>query len=64
VIVSFLVMRYKEVKGHWPLMERKSPQLPAAESEPEEGSQKAASQAGEPSKDKTKARGEITLVSV
>lgn len=56
-------MRYREVKGHWPLMKRKDSQLPA-DSEPEEGSQKSASQAGDSSEDKTKARGEVTLVSV
>ena len=64
VIVSFLVMRYREVKGHWPLMKRKDSQLPAADSEPEENSQKSASQAGESSEGKTKARCEVTLVSV
>ncbi|KAH6613328.1 iron permease FTR1 family-domain-containing protein [Chaetomium tenue] len=64
VIVSFIVMRYREVKGHWPLMKRKDSQLPAADSEPEESSQKSASQAGESSEGKTKARGEVTMVSV
>jgi high-affinity iron transporter len=65
VIVLFLVMRYKEIKGHWPLMKRKDSQLPAAaESEPEEGNEKSTSQAAEPSEDKAKARGEVTLVSV
>ncbi|KAH6851254.1 iron permease FTR1/Fip1/EfeU [Chaetomium sp. MPI-CAGE-AT-0009] len=64
VIVSFLVMRYREVKGHWPLMKRKGSQLPATDSEPEGSRQKPESQAGESSEDNTKARGEATIVAV
>ncbi|KAK3297988.1 iron permease FTR1/Fip1/EfeU [Chaetomium fimeti] len=63
VILSFLIMRYREVKGHWPLRKSKGSQLPAADSEVEERSQ-TASQAGESSEDKREARGAATRVVV
>ncbi|KAK4042730.1 iron permease FTR1/Fip1/EfeU [Parachaetomium inaequale] len=64
VIASFLVMRYREVKGHWPLMKPKDAQLSAADSGPEEGSETSASRGGEMSGDKARARDEITVVAV
>ncbi|KAK4155053.1 iron permease FTR1/Fip1/EfeU [Chaetomidium leptoderma] len=65
VIVSFLVMRYREVKGHWPLMKPKGPELSVADSEPEESGGKFASRGeGELPRSKAGPRDEITLVAV
>ena len=63
VIASFLVMRYREVKGHWPLMKPKDAQLSAVDSGQEEGSE-SASRSGEMPGDKARARDEITVVAV
>lgn len=65
VIVWFLVMRYREVKGHWPLMKPKNSQLSPADSEAEDqSSEKGGRVEGERSGEKTGSRDEITQVAV
>ncbi|KAK3308481.1 iron permease FTR1 family-domain-containing protein [Chaetomium strumarium] len=65
VIVSFLVMRYREVKGHWPLVKSKGSQVSEntlwAE---DQSSGKSASRREELSGSKTVARDEITVAGV
>jgi high-affinity iron transporter len=64
VIVAFLVMRYREVTGHWPLMKPKGSPLPGAALEAEDqGSEKDAGRGDELSGEKTVPR-ETPVVAV
>jgi high-affinity iron transporter len=58
-------MRYREVKGHWPLMKPKTAQLSSAGSEPEDqSSEKGGRVEGERVGGKTGSRDEITQIGV
>ncbi|KAK3304025.1 iron permease FTR1/Fip1/EfeU [Chaetomium strumarium] len=62
VMASFFVMRYREVKGHWPLMKAKSAPLAADAGSEEESSEKPASRgAGD---NKAVSRDEVTVLGV
>ncbi|KAK4239056.1 iron permease FTR1/Fip1/EfeU [Achaetomium macrosporum] len=61
VMISFIVMRYREVKGHWPLMRAKGAQLSADSRSEEQSSEKPANLGGA---GKTVPRDEVTVLEV
>ncbi|KAK3899242.1 iron permease FTR1/Fip1/EfeU [Staphylotrichum tortipilum] len=62
VIVSFLVMRYREVKGHWPLMKQKAAAVSVGPKGDDQSSRRRASR--EEGKGEAAVTDEITRVSV
>ncbi|KAK4122897.1 putative iron transferase [Parathielavia appendiculata] len=65
VIVSFLVMRYREVTGHWPLVKSKDSHLSRAALEAEDQtSEKSVSRGSEKPGEKTVPREEVTMAAV